>query len=260
MKNFLLYKNRYLQEIVFFTSILIMVFFFEIVGFFRATTLMSQNIVLPLLEIQTKVVQQLYEPYRMFAFAFNKSEYVNQLEARYAGALSQLSEMDALRQENVELRILLGSTDRKIEETVIAAPIVSLAFPSVSAGSSQGVKEKDLVLSHGVLLGLIDSVSENQSKVLLLSQLKSNLIIAQTDSGVEGVIEGDGKNVLFTRIPRDAQLSVGDRITTVGQEGIEKNILIGTVRSLETRPSMAFQVAVVEQLVSFYETVIVEVK
>lgn len=260
MKSFFIYKNTYLQEIVIFVLLLVVVFFFEIVGIFQTLTKISERVILPILETQTRFVQQLYEPYRMFAFAFNKSEYVNQLESRYAGALSQLSEMYALRQENNELRKLLGSTDRRIEQTVIAAPIVSLAFPSVSVGSSQGVEVDDLVLSNGVLLGIIESVSDSQSKVLLLSQSKDNLIIAQTDSGVEGVIEGDGKNVLFTRIPREAQLSIGDRITTVGQENIEKNILIGTVRSLETRPSMAFQVAVVEQLVSFYETVIVEVK
>jgi len=186
---------------------------------------------------------------------------LKQLEGNYAESLSKLNELDALKAENEELRNILGTTSRKLEQkTIVGAPIVSLAYPAVGVGSVDGVREKDMVLINDVLVGTIDQVTEYQSRVSLLSSKRKNRILVRTESGVEGVIDGDGRNVLLTHIPQSIEVKEGERVMTVGQEGIEKNVLIGTIKKIDNDPSQATQTFVVSQLVSFYNAVLVEVK
>ena len=84
--------------------------------------------------------------------------------------------------------------------------------------------------------------------------------MVRTQSGVEAVVDGDGRNVLLTHIPRSVELNEGERVVTVGQEGVEKNILIGVVKKINHSPSDSTNTYIINQLVSFYSAVLVEVK
>ncbi len=234
---------------------------FEFVGWFDGLRNLGQKYVVPVSTFNTKIVENLMQPYEYIVFTFSKSRYLKQLEAKHAQTLAELTELDQLRAENQELKKLIGAGDQKLnQKTIVGAPIVSLAFPAVGVGSQDGVQENDMVLISDVLVGTVDSVTEYQSKISLLSSRRKNRILARTESGVEGVIDGDGRNVLLTHIPRSVEVREGERVMTVGQEGIEKNILIGTIQKVEHSPSDATQTFVVLQLVSFYNAVLVEVK
>lgn len=249
------------KELIAFTSIIFLSILFELVGWFDVLRIIGQKLTVPVLAQNTQLVEKMFRPYELLQFTYNKSKYLQQLESKHAQTLSQLNELDALRVENEELKKLLGTSDRRLSrETIIGAPIVSLAFPAVGVGLSDGVELNDMVLVDQVLVGTIESVSEYQSQVSLLSSKRKNRILARTESGVEGVIDGDGRNVLLTHIPRSVEVSEGERVVTVGQEGIERNILIGTVQRAEQNPSDATQTLVISQLASFYTAVLVEVK
>jgi cell shape-determining protein MreC len=103
-------------------------------------------------------------------------------------------------------------------------------------------------------------VAVNQSEIGLLSQESGPTILAKTESGVQGLIRGDGKRVLLTEIPVDVTLNVGERIVTQGQEGVAPNMFIGRISAVRNDPASAVQTALIEQLVSFYEASIVEVR
>ncbi|MBP7842815.1 hypothetical protein KA017_02315 [Candidatus Woesebacteria bacterium] len=249
------------KEPLVFIAIVFLSMLFEFVGWFDGLRNFGQKYAVPVSAFNTRIVEQLFQPYEYFVFTFSKSRYLQQLESKHAQALAQLTQLDQLRSENEELKKLLGAGDQKLDQkTIIGAPIVSLAFPAVGVGSVDGVVENDMVLINDVLVGTIDAVTEYQSKVSLLSSKRKNRILARTESGVEGVIDGDGRNVLLTHIPRSIVVKEGERVMTVGQEGIEKNILIGTVQKNEHIPSDATQTFVIQQLVSFYSAVLVEVK
>ncbi len=249
------------KEPLIFIAIIFLSMLFEFVGWFNSLRAFGQKYTVPVSTVNTRIIQQLFQPYEYFVFTFSKSKYLQQLEVKHAQALAQLTELDKLRLENEELRKLLGASDQKIgQKTIIGAPIVSLAFPAVGVGSVDGVFENDMVLIGEVLIGTIDVVTEYQSKVSLLSSQRKKRILARTESGVEGVIDGDGKNVLLTHIPRSVAVKEGERVMTVGQEGIEKNMLIGTIQKTEHIPSDATQTFVIQQLVSFYSAALVEVK
>lgn len=249
------------KELLILIAIVFLSMLFEFVGWFDGVRTFGQKYAVPVSTFNTRVVERLLDPYEHFIFTFNKSRYLEQLEEKHAQTLAQLTELDQLRLENEELKKLLGAGDRKLDQkTIIGAPIVSLAFPAVGVGSADGVVANDMVLINDVLIGTIDVVTEYQSKVSLLSSRRKNRILARTESGVEGVIDGDGRNVLLTHIPRSIEVQEDERVMTVGQEGIEKNIFIGIIQKIDHSPSDATQTFVIQQFVSFYSAVLVEVK
>lgn len=249
------------KEIFIFLIIIFLSGLFEFVGWFGVFRNVGQKYIVPISAANVKVIEKISRPYKFLVFAFSKSRYLEQLESQHTVALSELNEIDALRKENKELKKLLGVGTRTLDQKiVVGTPILSLSYPAVGSGSVDGVKENDMVLIDQVLVGTIDLVTEYQSRVSLLSFSRKNRILARTESGVEGVINGDGRNVLLTHIPRSIEVSEGERVVTSGQEGIEKNILIGIIKKIEQDPSDSTQTFVVSQLVSFYDAVIVEVQ
>lgn len=249
------------KEVLLFATIIFFGVLFEFVGWFNGIRAIGQKYSVPFSKSNAQLIALIAKPYDYLLFSFSKSKYMKELEVKYAQALSKLNELDALRAENTELKQLLGANDRTIgKKTILGAPIVSLALPAIGVGSADGVQEKDMVLISGVLVGTVEEVTEYQSKISLLTSRRKNRILVRTESGVEGVIDGDGRNVLLTHIPRSVTVSEGERVVTVGQEGIERNMLIGTIQRSETNPSDATQTFVVSQIVSFYTAVLVEVQ
>jgi cell shape-determining protein MreC len=249
------------KEIKIFLAIIFLSALFEFVGWLDFFRTVGQKYIVPVSAANVRIIEKISQPYEFIIFTFSKSKYLEQLESQHAIALNTLNEIDALRKENQELKKLLGVGDRKIDKkTIVGSPILSLAYPAIGSGSKEGVKTNDMVLVDQVLVGTIDSVTEYQSKVSLLSTNRKNKIIAKTESGIEGIIDGNGRNVLLTHIPRDTEVAEGERVVTSGQEGIEKNIFIGTIKKIKQNPSDSTQTFVVSQLVSFYDSIIVEVK
>lgn len=254
-------KKSQVTELLTFIVIIFMASLFDFVGWLEPIQTLATRTTIPLLSFQTRVVAMVYQPYEHLVFSFNKSKYLDELETKYAHSLTFLTELDALKKENAELKKILSVSDRKLADTtIVGAPILSLSSPAVGVGSSNGVSQNDMVLVNDVLVGLISEVADYQAKVSLLSAKNNKKVIARTGSGVEGIVEGDGKNVLLTHIPRNVVVTEGERIVTSGQDGVEKNVLIGVVQSVKDSPADATQTFIVSQLVSFYDAVLVEVR
>lgn len=213
----------------------------------------------PHIATQLRLVQWLRRPYEAVQISFGKAEYLSELETAHAKALTQLTELQTVALENEELRRLLATDRQAAERTVLAAPINSLAFPAVSVGSVQGIATGDLVLYNKALVGIISSVDLYQSRIQLLFQRTDAYLLVRTESGIEGLVSGNGKNVVLTHVDNNQKLVVGERVFTVGQDGVPRDILIGTIRSLQTNPTAPTQTAIIQQYGSFYEAVVVEI-
>ncbi len=231
----------------------------EYVGWFNPLRAAVEKQLQPLLAFEVEAVRLVQRPARAFSRSFERAEHQVELEKRYTLALSELSELQYLRKENEALRALLENTNRTLGERRVAAPVVSLSYPAVSAGEEEGIIEGSMVTYQDTLLGVVREVSPHQSRVSLLVSRDSVPVLATTDSGVQGLIRGDGKRTLLTEVPREAALTVGEKVVTLGQQGIRRQVFIGTISRIDTRASAPTQTAVVEQLVSFYEAPIVEV-
>jgi rod shape-determining protein MreC len=233
---------------------------FEFVGWFGGVRSIGQALMRPVLEYNVAIFQKAKATNDSLALTFRKSEYIRQLEQQQTQALVKLTRLERLEKENDELRRILGDVGERGLESIIVAPVISFAYPTIGVGSKDGVVLGNMVLSNQVLLGIIETVGDNQSRVALLNQKGKNRILAKTQSDISGLVEGDGRNILLTHVPRDIEVLVGERVVTLGQEGIEGGVLIGEVQSVDTNPSTATLRIIIRQPTTFYDAVVMEVR
>lgn len=183
------------------------------------------------------------------------------LQYRYSEAAAELGRLRQLEEENTALTAMLADEQLRRETVTITAPITSFAQTFVAAGSDSGVREGAAVLANGSLLGLVESVSATQARVLLLTNMLEGGIVAETATGVRGLIKGNGRDALLTEVESTADLTRGELVYTVGQMGVPRGLLLGRIAQLiEQNPSQATRTARLEQLVNFYELSLVEIR
>jgi rod shape-determining protein MreC len=232
----------------------------EFVGVTQPLQRLVQTAVHPLQFGARQVAQAFVAPVR-YGWSLQKAQRrILDLEQRYAESSALLGEMDSLQAENEALRKMIQATDTRLTQRVITTPILSYGHPLVAGGRLDGIQPGQLVLVEQTLMGVITEVSENQSQVALLFQEQTQPLVAKTESGVQGLVKGDGKRVVLTEIPVESQVKEGERVVTAGQEGIPGDVFIGRVVTVQANPQASTQTAVIEQIVSFYATQIVEVR
>lgn len=214
-----------------------------------------QVIIIPTNDLTLKI----WGPISWLTTKQSEVEQSVQLRSQYNQALVSLTELDKLRAENDTLKELLANKSTN-ESMILGVPIMAYGRPLVAAGSEQGVVSGMSVLVSQTLVGVIGDVSRNQATVDLLTQETGPQVLAKTETGVTGIVSGDGKRSIMSEIPIDSKVSPGERVVTQGQAGIQPNILIGTIAEVRVEPSASVQTAVVVQLVSFYESTLVEIQ
>jgi rod shape-determining protein MreC len=218
----------------------------------------------PLLQFNVRVMTDAYQSTNNFKTWKTTARRVQDLELKLAHAQAQLSQLDQLQAENSELRQLLNSSDRNFNQVTITRPIVSLAQPAIffdqSFGGQPLVRVGAPVLVKETLVGLVSKIDASLAYISLLWQEETPLILVETQTGVQGILRGNGKYVLLTEVPTDQELIIGERVTTTGQEGIEQGLYVGEIQSIQSGHSSAVKTAIIQQYVSFYETALVEVR
>lgn len=209
--------------------------------------------------IVVRLIQQVEWPVLTTKRAVHAAKKIQMLETRYSEALAQLTDLDELRAENLELKRLLENTDRPSREVVIAAPVVSHAGPSLGAGSVEGVEVGDLVLVAQTLVGRVSQVSPHYSQVDLIFQSDFQPVVVQTKEGYRGLVRGDGKRAILTEILPDQIPVAESRIESVGQVGVDKGIFIGQVGKLISSDSETMRTFQLIQYVDFYQASLVEI-
>lgn len=238
----------------------LLIILLEWVGLLAGLRSVGEKLWQPLLDKTGQLVWIATAPARSFSKTYKAARRVQELEQRYNEALSELSELEGLRVENQALKILLDNSSLDDQARVVTSPVSSFGTATLNAGRVEGLEEGMLVIGASTLLGRVTEVSQHQSRVSLLTQSQSGPILAQTQEGVQGIVVGDGKRVLLKELPIDAQITVGERVVTTGQAGVEPDIFIGQISDVQSDPTSPVQTAVIEQLVSFYETRVVEVR
>lgn len=213
----------------------------------------------PALRLSTVIVQVGEWPVKSLVERQQVSRRVQQLEAQYAQAIAELSQLEGVEAENVELKRLLENTDREYRETRIAGSLISLARPAVSVGSDAGIVAGSEVISQGVLVGTVSEVTPSISFISLLVQPDHPVILAKTRQGTQGIVSGTGRFLVMEEVELDASLEVGDVVVTTGQAGISNDLVIGQVVRVIKDPAAPVKRAQLEQIVDFYQTRVVEI-
>lgn len=103
---------------------------------------------------------------------------------------------------------------------------------SINKGSADGVAENMPVISQqGALFGKVFKVYKNYSQVMLISNKNSVISVKVQQSGINGVVKGQGAlKILFDLVPIDQTISQNDVLVTSALEGIfPKDLLVGTI-------------------------------
>lgn len=188
----------------------------------------------------------------MMRFTDSINDLMNTYEEnqRLKSQISSLEELEAqneiLQSENEELSALLDLQPSLVGKNVIASSVISrspdtwLDSITIDVGSKSGVEKNMSVMTESGLVGHVTEVSATSSKVQLLitenNQMTNVAVSIQTADGIVSGILSDydekSQELILEQVPKDAQISEGNTVTTSGLGGVSpEGLIIGEVTS-----------------------------
>ena len=152
------------------------------------------------------------------------------------------------QRENKQLRALLkyrsGATfpqdfprERAVAASVMSNPAGEFEQKIIiSAGSSDGIRLYDAVVTGRGLVGHVSKVLRDQSRVTMLTDQESAVTARDVTTGAVGILgHGEGSALILDRVPKQRRILENDTIVTAGRgQGrlgsfFPRNIPIGSV-------------------------------
>ncbi len=189
------------------------------------------------------------------AFSFSALTKENQfLREENAGLLSQIAELENLKKENQELREALDiglADDYVLAEATVFSVNFEQDFVLINKGRDDGIEKGMAVIDfHNILLGRVEEVYANQSKVFLLSNENIKFSAEIEGERVSGLVRGAGRGlIILDLVPKEEELVSGLLITTAGLEAdFPQGLLVGRLGEIEKTDLAPFQKADIEPL------------
>ena len=177
-------------------------------------------------------------------------------------------DVDRLTLENVRLReqavaagqaARLDAAARQLPFETIPAPVIArdpsgvLQTVLLGAGSDDGVRVGNVVISDQGVVGRVSDVGPTFSKVLLLTDPASTVSAIVQGSRATGIVRGQyGDTLVMEWILQTEQVAVGDTVITAGlavgnelRSLYPKGLVIGKVVGLDRAESSAYKRAIV---------------
>jgi rod shape-determining protein MreC len=204
---------------------------------------------------------------RSVTSVFSTINEIEQLRQQNEDLTRRIQEIEAENQrlqslaiENQQLAALLQVRSSLAYSTVAAEVINRLTTDqerviSIDQGSDAGIAIDDPVVAEGgALVGKVVEVGPNFSRVLLVSDNRTNVAGLIETSRAIGDIHGNGERPLqMTNIPATDTVNLGEIVVTAGIEletGIRstypKGLLIGNIVDVQRQPNQLFQTALVQ--------------
>ncbi|WP_019879141.1 rod shape-determining protein MreC [Succinispira mobilis] len=165
--------------------------------------------------------------------------------------------------ENKRLRELLAYREENRQFTLITAKVIGRAPGRIknefiiNRGRVDGIKENMPVVTADGLIGSIAMLYDNSAKVNLISHPQSSVggLVQRVASRAVGIVGGeviDGQYLKVSKLSRDADVIVGDKIITSGFGGIyPKGLLIGEVLKVENADGGLLKYAIIKPSVNY---------
>ena len=164
-----------------------------------------------------------------------------------------LQKIDILEDEVSRLRSIKRVMSKKFENIQIAKVIQGDVLPNkesikINIGSNDKVIKGQTVMGANGLIGQIVEVSLYSSKVLLITDINSNVPAIITRTGKQVIIKGRSQdNLLEISFTDDTDIKSGDLIVTSGQAGrFIASLNIGRIVKIEMNKGERFAEVVVE--------------
>ncbi len=183
--------------------------------------------------------QMIARPFQMLQTEPSKEE--NFRDARLLELQTQVAE---LQTQNKNLKNLLKYTEPEATSSRPAiARVVGRGADSwwqqvtLNRGTNAGIHTGDIVKADGGLVGSIQSVTSNTSRVLLVSDLNSRVGVTIARTGAKGFLRGDtssqGVVEFYEKVPN---VKPGDLVaTSTYSQKFPSGIPVGQVKSLDLK-------------------------
>ncbi len=150
------------------------------------------------------------------------------------------NKVKALEIENNVLSNLLNYQKHPSETYITARVIAEEESPFsqsliVYVGNNKNIKKGQVVVSNNYLVGRVESVGKFYAKILMATDINSNIPIILQNESVRGMLVGNNtKNPYLRFLPIDATIKVGEPIITSGVAGVfPAGIVVGRIASIE---------------------------
>ena len=161
-----------------------------------------------------------------------------------------------LEAENKSLRDLLSVKVEPHYKTITARVLADNgnAFARsmlISAGSADGVKKGQAVMSGEGLVGRVIETGEQTSRILLVTDINSRVPVLIEDTRQHAILAGNNKNQAnLIHLPPDSTINEGARIITSGHGGVfPHGLAIGRVKKTSTGEVMVKPFATFDRIV-----------
>lgn len=158
------------------------------------------------------------------------------LKEERRGLIADLAGQETLTEENIFLRESLRLPIIQDKKSMIVGIFNLGSTPRghnllINKGRRDGINKDDIVISSsGVLMGIVDDISEGYSRVTMVTHLdfKTTIkIISKNTSGIAVGSMGDGVRLDF--ISENDDVVEGDVVVTTGNDTFPPGLIVGRV-------------------------------
>ena len=153
---------------------------------------------------------------------------------------AQQSEIEFLKMQNKELKIVISETLHTNIKNVIAKVILDKQSPFLKSiilnkGTNSNLKKGMAVLHKKNMVGRIVEVNYLSSRVLLINDLNSKIPVKIQPSGENAIMSGEGNNLAsLDFLPKLSTIEEENIVFTSGSDGVfDDGIPIGKIAEIE---------------------------
>jgi rod shape-determining protein MreC len=152
--------------------------------------------------------------------------------------------IDILKRENISLKNLLN-LNVNLKERLINSKVIGRTLDEwysaiiIDKGLNDGIKKGAVAVSYhnkkSVLIGQVVEVSNNYSKVLMITNIDSNIVVFIPKKNAYGILSGDNSKLLLMKSFKNCgNLEKDDIVITSGFGGVfPYGIYVGKIKVLE---------------------------
>ena len=199
-------------------------------------------------------------PSHFFYSILEETETIAQLESKIESLEKDnkmmkmnLQRIDILKDEVARLRSIKRTLSKKFENIQIAKVIQGDVIPNkesikIDIGSNDNIAMGQTVIGTNGLIGQIVEVALYSSKVLLITDVNSNVPAIITRTGKQVIVKGRSQDdLLEISFTDDSEIKSGDLIVTSGQAGrFIASLNIGRIVQIKMNEGERFAEVLVE--------------
>jgi rod shape-determining protein MreC len=140
--------------------------------------------------------------------------------------------------ENIQLRKLLNFVTEPAMRHITARVVGDTSGPYIrsaiiNAGSKNGIQKGQVVINDQGVVGRIIEVGIQTARILLITDLNSNIPVITQNSRERGIVSGNNSTTpTILYLPEDSKVKTGEMLLTSGDGGLfPAGLPIGTVSS-----------------------------